>query len=228
MTEAEWLATTFSTPMFALLRERSVGSQRKRLLLALTCCEQVLDGMSEAGRRAVEVARRYLDGRADEAERWAAFERAGMAADEAADLRRGRADWCAYRTVQLAAETEPPATWDDDTAAQIAQTMPEAFSWTGSGWDEDVLEAHRALVAEWVRDVFGNPFRPVAVDPRWLAWNGGAVPRLAREIAERRAFERLPALADALQQRGAPRLRCWATAAMAARTCRGAGWLICW
>jgi hypothetical protein len=25
-----------------------------------------------------------------------------------------------------------------------------------------------------LRDVFGNPFRPVSVDPAWLAWNGHA------------------------------------------------------
>jgi hypothetical protein len=47
-----------------------------------------------------------------------------------------------------------------------------------------------------------DPFRPVTVEPRWLAWNGGAVRGLARDSAERRAFHRLPALAAALEQAG--------------------------
>jgi hypothetical protein len=53
------------------------------------------------------------------------------------------------------------------------------------------------------RDVFGNPFRPAPpVAPAWLAWNGAIVANLARAIYEERAFERLPVLADALEDTG--------------------------
>jgi hypothetical protein len=48
----------------------------------------------------------------------------------------------------------------------------------------------------------GNPFRPVSIDPTWLAWQGGTVPKLARAIYEERAFDRLPVLADALLEAG--------------------------
>src|SRR4051812_48284366 len=31
-----------------------------------------------------------------------------------------------------------------------------------------------------LRDIHGNPFRPAALDPAWLGWNGGAVRNLAQ------------------------------------------------
>jgi len=49
----------------------------------------------------------------------------------------------------------------------------------------------------------GNPFRPAPhIDPAWLAGNGGTVPKLARAIYDERAFDRLPVLADALEDAG--------------------------
>jgi hypothetical protein len=53
--------------------------------------------------------------------------------------------------------------------------------------------------ADFVRDIFGNPFRPVAVDPGWLT---STVVALARGIYDDRAFERMPILADALEDSG--------------------------
>ena len=40
------------------------------------------------------------------------------------------------------------------------------------------------------------------LDPAWLAWNGGAVPQIARSIYHDQAFDRLPLLADALEDAG--------------------------
>jgi hypothetical protein len=54
-------------------------------------------------------------------------------------------------------------------------------------------------LADLVRDVFGNPFRPVAFDP---GWRTSDVTDLARGIYEDRAFDRLPLLADALMDAG--------------------------
>jgi hypothetical protein len=50
-----------------------------------------------------------------------------------------------------------------------------------------------------LRDIFGNPFRPVTADPRWLTSTAVA---LARTIYTDRAFDRLPILADALEDMG--------------------------
>jgi hypothetical protein len=54
----------------------------------------------------------------------------------------------------------------------------------------------------WLRDIFANPFFPVAADPSWLAWNDGAVIRIARDIYARRDFHLLPILADAMEEAG--------------------------
>jgi hypothetical protein len=53
-----------------------------------------------------------------------------------------------------------------------------------------------------LRDIFGNPFRPVALDPAWLAWNDGAVQKMAQVIYDARRFSALPILADALEDAG--------------------------
>ena len=51
----------------------------------------------------------------------------------------------------------------------------------------------------FLRDIFGNPFRPVLADPAWLTPTAVA---LAAAIYEDRAFDRLPVLADALEEAG--------------------------
>ena len=74
-----------------------------------------------------------------------------------------------------------------------------------------------------LRDIFGNPFRPVAAEPSWTTWNGGVVVKLAGSTYEGRAFERLPVLADALEEAGC-------TDADLLAHCRGGGEHVrgCW
>lgn len=84
---------------------------------------------------------------------------------------------------------------------------------------DDVLGAmsHALLGTLWVRpprssrlpeseqfvtifhDIFGNPFRPVTINPRWLT---ETVVALATGIYSERAFDRMPILADALEDAG--------------------------
>jgi hypothetical protein len=52
------------------------------------------------------------------------------------------------------------------------------------------------------RDIFGNPFRPPAVNPAWLTWDGGTIVNHARVIYKDHAFDRLPALGKALEKAG--------------------------
>ena len=53
-----------------------------------------------------------------------------------------------------------------------------------------------------LRDIFGNPFCPVTVEPLWLAWNDSCVSRFAEGIYADRGFDRMPILADALEDAG--------------------------
>jgi cell wall assembly regulator SMI1 len=57
----------------------------------------------------------------------------------------------------------------------------------------------RGAAPELVREIFLNPFRPVAFD---LAWRTSDVAALARGIYDRYALDGLPVLADALQEAG--------------------------
>jgi hypothetical protein len=61
--------------------------------------------------------------------------------------------------------------------------------------------------ADLIREVFGNPYHPVAADPAWLAWKGGAVRQLAEAAYQERQLPagtldrtRLAVLADALSE----------------------------
>ena len=50
--------------------------------------------------------------------------------------------------------------------------------------------------------LFGNSFRPVAVDPCWLFWNDATVPRIAQRIYDERDFAAMPILGDAFEDAG--------------------------
>lgn len=56
--------------------------------------------------------------------------------------------------------------------------------------------------ASTLRDIFANPFSPVTIDSAWPTWNDGTVRRIAESIYEERAFDRMPILADALEDAG--------------------------
>ena len=53
--------------------------------------------------------------------------------------------------------------------------------------------------ANALREVFGNPFRPVECAAAWFTLD---VVTLARGIYDEKAFDRMPILADALQDAG--------------------------
>jgi hypothetical protein len=71
--------------------------------------------------------------------------------------------------------------------------------------------------ADLMRDVIGNPFRPANLDRNWLRWKGGTVRTIAQSIYEDRAFDRLPILADALEDAGLPTAPSSITSAVPAR-----------
>jgi hypothetical protein len=53
--------------------------------------------------------------------------------------------------------------------------------------------------AAYLRDIFGNPFRPVPFSP---AWRTETTVALARQVYEERDFSAMPILADALEEAG--------------------------
>jgi hypothetical protein len=64
-------------------------------------------------------------------------------------------------------------------------------------------DKERDALCAWLRDFYGPLlFRVVTINPAVLTWNSGAVPKLARSVYDEHAFDRLPILADALEEAG--------------------------
>jgi hypothetical protein len=64
-------------------------------------------------------------------------------------------------------------------------------------WKGEPLRSNRQL--EFLRDIFGNPFRPVAFDPAWRTSDSTGI---AKKMYADRNFSAMPVLADALEEAG--------------------------
>src|SRR5262249_22504677 len=73
---------------------------------------------------------------------------------------------------------------------------------------EETRERDRAVAAEsraqgnLLIEIFGNPSRPVKIDPNWLPCNSGAAAAILQMVWEEQRFAELPYLADALMDAG--------------------------
>ena len=70
------------------------------------------------------------------------------------------------------------------------------FEYLGGGNDDPRAVVARGSMQKCFYEIFGNPFRPVTFDP---AWRTSTVFALAQGIYDDKAFDRMPILADALQ-----------------------------
>jgi hypothetical protein len=189
MTEAEWLA---GTDLSQLLRQLGRKARTRKLrLFAVACCRRAWERIPhEACRQAVEVAERFADHQASNQEREQATRavrglcRLGGSASASYSV--------AYHVVRGTRYTFVNAR----IAAAFAVFTVPGVRQLGDGYAEGAAQCRL------LRDIFGNPFRPVFVDPTWLAWSGGTVRKLAQAIYDERAFERLPVLSDALEEAG--------------------------
>jgi hypothetical protein len=86
---------------------------------------------------------------------------------------------------------ERPYEWATDFAANCPRGEVE--------YEEQEGFPQAAELPPILRDVFGNSFRPVTAESRWLT---PTVVSLARGVYEDRAYDRLPILADALEDAG--------------------------
>jgi hypothetical protein len=203
MTEAEWLGYTDPTPMLEFLGSEASG--RKLRLFACACCRRIWDLLpGQCSRKAVEISERYADGVASKKELTAA--RADAAEARSVPV---SSSWppSASRVATLAAQaawqaTERVARVVLRSAAQTAQAAQQVAWWAASGTRaarDEAEDEERSYQSALVRDIFGNPFRPVTLDTAWLT---PTVTALARSVYEDRNFADLPILADALEEIG--------------------------
>jgi hypothetical protein len=207
MTEAEWLGNIPTKQFPDIVRNAMIdylqgtGSARKLRLFACACCRRVWHLLGKVSRQSVLVAERYADGAATLEEVSAARESAFVAyrslKGQAVQKNAASAPICATEpmlsTAQAAAEAGGAAIAIDNVWGAAHQAKEISYErYYGES------EAQNRLL----RDIFGNPFRPVTLDPSWIAWNAGAVKKMAQVIYDERRFADLPILADALEDAG--------------------------
>ncbi len=185
MTEAEWLSSTDPQKMLAFLGSKA--SKRKLMLFASACCHRVWDLLPrKESRDMVAMLDLYADDHADCED----LQAAALPADEV----RRRIKHPAKEYAALAASnlrlivTMTDISWAVGTVANHARTARRPG-----------VEVECRAQSELVRCIFGNPSRPVVAES---CWRTSTVVSLAQAIYEERAFDRLPILADALEEAG--------------------------
>lgn len=179
MTEAEWLESADVVEMLKSLAGKT--TDRELRLFGCACCRRVWGLLAEeCFRDAVEVAERFADGLADKKDLATARKVSGAALERNGLAGVSGPAYCALGSAWSA--TRMPA-W---TAA-----IYPLWAFTGG--------TERAAQAALLHEVFGNPYRPVAINADWLTPD---VVSQAEAIYAGRAFEGMPALGDALEEAG--------------------------
>jgi hypothetical protein len=169
VSENEWLTTDET---YRLVNQMRGESDRKLRLIGCALSRTMWVRLPNISRRAIEIAEQFADGLADEKTRQRYHRRANAAC-------------------QLSSAVCPHPQW---VAAQaISQTGWYAAELTVGCTGDTMMEGRL------IRDIFGNPFRPVTLNPNWLS---PTVQNLAMSIYTEREFDRMPILADALEDAG--------------------------
>lgn len=222
MTEGDWLHGT-PRVMVAALRSLDVprsADLRKRRLLACACGRRIEHLLAdERLHQAIDATERFAEGLLDPAALESAYDEARRAVNEGGrDVGQARwltpeghrRAWNAYG--QRVVYQQLPwiiAHFAGTLARLMASELPWEVLLEAAYGAEFLAGPHEAssrdvspAVAGLLRELYGNPFRPVAIAPNWLAWSDATPRRLAEVIAAERRYADLPILADALEEAG--------------------------
>jgi hypothetical protein len=189
MTEAEWLGCMEPRTMLTHLGTKA-GARKVRLYACAFANHLSRFLHDERSRRAIDVAEQFADGRVTRSDLISAFRSAREVRESLEAFGGGRMEQAAAHAACDAANL----IWDLEP--DIGRAMASAdLAWSING-------AMRVARCELLLDVFGNPFRSVAVVSGLCSWNDSAIPKLAGAVYDQRAFDRLPILADALEDVG--------------------------
>jgi hypothetical protein len=221
MNESLWLSAFMRGPLLQYLQGRA--SARKARLFFVAACRRIRAmGQQTQAIGMLDVAERYADGLA-ERDSLTAHRRGGLIV--ARNIRQAHHEdvrrhgersrhscesHLRYLVVECAAQAckvnLPP-----QSMAHDCHSVAVTYAWdatqdnTSRVWNYDrqgITNEEEGRQCQLLRCLFGNPFRPVRIDPSWLRWNDGTVPKIAAAIYDERAFDRLPILADALLDAG--------------------------
>jgi hypothetical protein len=183
MTEAEWLAC--GDPHLMVEFVRGKGSHRKLRLFAAYSFRSLLYLLPDPRQhRAVDTLEQMAEGTASVRDRQEAVRDTRLALPAYSQPGDEPADDPYFVALMLFRE--------------FRSSSVGTHAWAATAGVADSGTVRREQ-CELLRDIFGNPFRPVPFDPRWRTTDALG---LARGICEDRAFDRLPLLADALMDAG--------------------------
>ncbi len=177
MTEAEWLACDDPEPMLRFLK---APYPRKGRLFGCACCRRITATLNDVGQKAIDAVEQFADGNATQGD-VLAVSPPKVTVEAYSDISFSRTAISCL--VEL--RDTPSVNWR------------YAYGWTAVVADN--TQAEWRVQADFLRCIFGNPFRPVTFDP---AWRTDTALALARQMYEAREFSAMPILADALQDAG--------------------------
>jgi hypothetical protein len=195
MTEADWLETREPDDLLLFLSDRS--SERKLRLFGCACVRRVFGALGEeCMRQSVRTCERFIEGLATDTELESARQIASAVYRGIGDIIED------HSPMAVDALCSPKGSLGIFTLTEsVAAIAAEASEDPQVKWGV-AHEHEREAQCHLFRDIFGNPFRPVEFDSRLSAWSDGTISKLAQAIYDERAFERLPILADALEDAG--------------------------
>ncbi|WP_439620667.1 hypothetical protein [Gemmata sp.] len=188
MTEAAWLA---ATAIDRTVREFALAhlSDRKRRLFACACCRRIWDALPHDDlRHGVEAAELHADGLLNP--------RGVAEARERIDRHTAAPNFHAL-AVKWALDRHDRLPLSSSQCASYQAAAAGRRFWSAAY--QAAVAAEQAEQVVLLRDIVGNPFRPVAFAPEWRTPTALA---LARQMYESRDFGAMPILADALQDAG--------------------------
>lgn len=210
MTEAEWLKCNEVYPLLSSLSEKT--SDRKFKLFSIACCRRISHLIVDSvAQKLIDESERLADGLSPLSDittfrghqvdsKIASVAKAVTSACCEITLpelrsREGIGYVVAYYASCHAADAYSESVepgWDG--YAHYSVFGPEGFQ-----RGEDAIKRESMAHLSILRDIFGNPFRPVTLNPSWLT---PKVVSIANGIYSEKAFDRMPILADALQDAG--------------------------
>jgi hypothetical protein len=185
--EADWL-TRESPHLLSRFDQVTHASRRKRQLFACACCGLVCDGFPDLGSRAdLELAEGVAEGVIRGMGFATAYQKAWSAVVERLpDPRR------ILLQMGLGSAAKDPI-----PEQVVHYVVPKVRR-----GDQSLNLARTSDVAALLRCIFGNPFRPEALEPDLRTWRSGLLPAAARRMLDSRDFSAMPILADMLEEAG--------------------------
>jgi hypothetical protein len=183
--------------MLHFLHSRS--SERKVRLFSIACCRRIWHLLpNDSCRNAVDLSELSVEGLATEQQLREVKDRCwGDSWDKESGLfayhfGQEAVAYLLHNDAYMAADG---VSWQAAVATGTGKLQSDGLHY-------ETNDVEKAAQSSLIRDIFGNPFRSIALDPAWLRWHDGLIVSMSRQMYDSRDFVDMPVLADALEDAG--------------------------